>query len=450
MRRFLTIIPAGLLLSSPALADQFELLTGVNVRNYPGPARVVVPVPGPGVPGTFSDGDRLAGTPEDGLVVLFQGLGTPFYEPNEFGSLSFMFRRGSIPLGPTGQLPFMGIDFLGGPRLDLDGDPNNGARSLVPVSGQTPVELPGITSFVELNFDIAAGNVTLVRLDATGTNEGGPGIQAEIATVLATIAGTDNSGSVSGPSINPGIDTRTGTLTAHAGSSGGLSGVYRIEDLGYEFWQDSIDPQSSTANELGTFQYLGSLRGWMVQRDPQTLSFPALAGEGLGTTLWPLVDTSQIGGTFNTANGLAGGSATIAGGSGGDAFSAPNNGGVPLADFGGDLGAYIDNVVAPQVPDWYFRFVYLESAGFGINNSGDPVYLDTIGYDVVLVGAARCPGDVNGDGSVTFQDLVALLASYGSSDGDPSFNPGADLNDDGTVDFGDLVELLGRYGSSCV
>ena len=30
-------------------------------------------------------------------------------------------------------------------------------------------------------------------------------------------------------------------------------------------------------------------------------------------------------------------------------------------------------------------FVFLESAGFGMNNSFDPVFHDSVGYDVVIV-----------------------------------------------------------------
>jgi hypothetical protein len=75
----------------------------------------------------------------------------------------------------------------------------------------------------------------------------------------------------------------------------------------------------------------------------------------------------------------------IAGGTAGDLFSAPNNGGLPLADFGADLGAYLDAVVLPAVDPLSQRVVFLESAGFGMNNSFDPVFGDTNGYDMVLV-----------------------------------------------------------------
>ena len=251
-------------LSNAALGEKFVLLTGVDAQHQPGTARTMVPIPGPGVPGTFFDGDRLAGTNDVGPLIEYQGIGgPPMFEPNEFGVLSMKFRRGSIPLGPAGVLPFMGIEFLGGPLLDLDGDLTNGIRSLIPVTGQSPVVIPGSSSFIELDFDFGAGAVFLRDADIGGNNEGGQGIGPEITTILVTIAGTGPTGEKTGP-INPGIDTRRGSVVFFPGSSGALTGVYRIQDLGFEFWEDTISQNSSTAAWLGTFQFLGALDGWLI------------------------------------------------------------------------------------------------------------------------------------------------------------------------------------------
>jgi hypothetical protein len=59
-----------------------------------------------------------------------------------------------------------------------------------------------------------------------------------------------------------------------------------------------------------------------------------------------------------------------------------------------------------------------------------------------------CPGDVDGDGDTDLSDLAALLAAYGSSVGDPGYNPDADLDGSGTVDLTDLALLLSDYGCS--
>ncbi len=446
-RRIAAVVLAAFLVSS-AGADKLTLLTGVNVRHWPGSERAVTPVPGPGIDGTFYDGDRLAGTADDGPEIQFVGVGTPMFQPNEFGSLSFLFHRGSVPIPFTGQMPLMGVDYLGGPRLDLDGDLGNGVRSLVPVDGQTPVTMDGIESYLDLRFDIAGGIVELINVDATGSNEGGPGIQAETATVLLTLAGTENDGT-RGPAINPDLDTRIGTLTPFNGS-GQLAGVYRISNLGYEFWYDSIDPASGSADLLGTFQFLGTLNGYLVERDPATGQFPTLAGHGLGTTAWPAVADQYVGQTVNTAHGLAGGTATVAEGAPGDDFTAPGNGGQALADFGGDLGAYLDAVVVPLLPPSAERFVYLEGVGFGINNATDPIFSDTIDYDTVFVAAdLTCTGDLDGDGQIGLSDLAALLASYGLDSADADYNSDADIDGDGVVGLSDLATLLSVYGTTC-
>ncbi len=53
-----------------------------------------------------------------------------------------------------------------------------------------------------------------------------------------------------------------------------------------------------------------------------------------------------------------------------------------------------------------------------------------------------CPGDVDGNGSVEFTDLVSLLSAWGSScTGCPE-----DVDGSGTVEFSDLVGLLSAFG----
>ena len=372
-----------ILLASPALglSQDFQLLTGLNPGNAPGAPRNVVPSTPlappfpPGFGGTFLDGDRLA-RPAGGTPDPWQGDGTPLFSTNQFGALSFMFRRGSVPLGPGQQLPIMGIDYLGGPLLDLDGDLNNGSRSLVPVTGQNAVAIPSSRSSLSLSFDKANNAVTLDRLDVTGTNSGASGLDARFGVTVNTLAGTQPDGSQGGP-INPSVDTRQGTLVPLA------SGVTQITDLGYELWQDSLGP-SSTASTLGTLQNLGSTRGWLIERDTNG-NFPTLAGLGLGSTLWPLVNSADVGQTFNAANNPGTPLFTVTDGLPDDIFSGLGNGGLALTDFGGDLGAYLDGVVVPLIDPLSASFVYLESAGFGNSNSADPVFNATNGYDVVLV-----------------------------------------------------------------
>jgi len=447
-RRLGILLGVGALVAAArAPAAEFRLLTGLNAGRYPGVARSISPAPGPGFANDFYDGDRLAGTSDVGPTVVYQGFGTPLYAPNHVGALSFLFRRGSVPAPPY-TVPLMGVDFLGGPLLDLDGN-TAAPRSLIPAAGQTPVEIPGSTSHIDLSPDVGSGTITLTGFDATGTNEGGPDIWPEIATVLVTLAGTTTSGG-GGPAINPTVDTRLGTLTPYAGA-GSLRGVYRIADLGFELWYDSIDPGSGSADRLGTLQHLGSFRGWLVKRDCDTGQFPALSGQGLDGTLWPQVNSACIGQSYTTAVQDFGPTATISDGVPGDQFTAAGNGGLVLAEYGGDLGAYFDNVVRPLLSAGDQAFVYLEAAGWGINNSGDPVFSDTTGYDVVLIGASTTnvpgpAGDVNGDGFINLNDVPALVNLLI----DPGASPACavqrgDVNQDGMTngrDIQSLVDLL--------
>ncbi len=57
------------------------------------------------------------------------------------------------------------------------------------------------------------------------------------------------------------------------------------------------------------------------------------------------------------------------------------------------------------------------------------------------------PGDINGDGCVTFDDFVLFGNAYGTSIGNPNYNPLADLNNDGKVDFNDFVLFGNVYGT---
>ena len=49
------------------------------------------------------------------------------------------------------------------------------------------------------------------------------------------------------------------------------------------------------------------------------------------------------------------------------------------------------------------------------------------------------PADVDGDGTVGFADLLAVLAAWGTAD------PAADVDGNGTVEFADLLLVLAGW-----
>lgn len=60
------------------------------------------------------------------------------------------------------------------------------------------------------------------------------------------------------------------------------------------------------------------------------------------------------------------------------------------------------------------------------------------------VGPEACPGDLNGDQTISTTDLLILLSVYGTSSASP-----ADFTGDGLVGTADLLVLLSVFGTSC-
>ncbi len=54
---------------------------------------------------------------------------------------------------------------------------------------------------------------------------------------------------------------------------------------------------------------------------------------------------------------------------------------------------------------------------------------------------SACPADLDGDGAVDTDDLLALLAAWGPNPGHP-----ADLDGNGAVGTADLLALLASWG----
>jgi len=60
----------------------------------------------------------------------------------------------------------------------------------------------------------------------------------------------------------------------------------------------------------------------------------------------------------------------------------------------------------------------------------------------LLTPVETCPADVDGDGTVSVADLLAVLAAWGSCQGCPE-----DIDGDGAVSFADLLAVIGAWGA---
>jgi hypothetical protein len=69
-------------------------------------------------------------------------------------------------------------------------------------------------------------------------------------------------------------------------------------------------------------------------------------------------------------------------------------------------------------------------------------------FSIVFEGGSYLLGDINKDGVVDLHDLAIIAAAYGSTPGDPNWNPDADLNKDGVVSLLDFQLVASEYGQT--
>ena len=94
-----------------------------------------------------------------------------------------------------------------------------------------------------------------------------------------------------------------------------------------------------------------------------------------------------------------------------------------------------DGVYTITVPADTYKFEVTKPAHLSYTKN-ELVVAENITVDVVLKG-----GDINGDGSIDFDDLSSLLLKYGLSEKE------ADINGDGVINFDDLSKLLLNYAA---
>ncbi len=109
-------------------------------------------------------------------------------------------------------------------------------------------------------------------------------------------------------------------------------------------------------------------------------------------------------------------------------------GATPLSGSGTLLNLHAEYVGEGTSPLTWTDFVF---------NEGDPAANATNG-SVEIIGLM---GDFNGDNVVDVSDLVLFAAHFGSSSGDPGYDPIYDLTGDLTVDVSDLVIFASVFGT---
>ena len=81
-------------------------------------------------------------------------------------------------------------------------------------------------------------------------------------------------------------------------------------------------------------------------------------------------------------------------------------------------------------------------------NNRDPATV-TVAGSITVDGGSHLLADFNGDCVVNFFDFVIFAESFGSTEGDPDWNPIFDLNSDGRVGFSDFLIFIANWGSTC-
>jgi len=69
---------------------------------------------------------------------------------------------------------------------------------------------------------------------------------------------------------------------------------------------------------------------------------------------------------------------------------------------------------------------------------------DTVSYVVAV--SEKLLGDVNGDGKVRIDDILAVALAFGSEPGDPNWDPDCDVNGDGKVRVDDILIAAQNFG----
>jgi hypothetical protein len=101
--------------------------------------------------------------------------------------------------------------------------------------------------------------------------------------------------------------------------------------------------------------------------------------------------------------------------------------------------------------DWNTTGVPASNTPYTIKVQADVLPYETNTANNVFIDGSvklKLVGDINGDGKVDINDLIAWDAAYNSHPGDPNWNPQADINGDGIVDQLDGQLIIQNYHNS--
>ncbi len=211
------------------------------------------------------------------------------------------------------------------------------------------------------------------------------------------------------------------TLVRHLGT---VPPEYGIEFLG---WDRSFSPIPSS---VGISHPGVQEKRIAFDFDPATFGIFDGSPFGLSPTIfvWQVfweeggVNRGSSGSPMFDANGRVVGTATAAG---------------PL-----DIENY-----CPQQTTVYGRLDVAWADDPGFAAALDPLGTGQLTLDYLgFAPTPTCAGDVTGDGVTDVFDFTEVAAAFGSSAGDPLFNPDADLNDDGAIDVFDFTTVAGDFG----
>ncbi|MCP3905409.1 MAG: hypothetical protein GY715_17425, partial [Planctomycetes bacterium] len=78
---------------------------------------------------------------------------------------------------------------------------------------------------------------------------------------------------------------------------------------------------------------------------------------------------------------------------------------------------------------------------FYLDSPGDAIFFGAGDIDVETTAASACPEDLDGDLTVGFGDILAIIGAWGPCVGCPE-----DLSGNGVVDFADVLAVIAAWG----